>query len=503
MNMIEGFICFWGNVSAFFQKVFSSPNDTSFMQTFQKTSQENFHQNVNDAHSFEEVTITPIDEVSLAKRTLTNKLYVLEQEIEVFKKDFPDKFNYFFNCIQDMRNNYLACLEEIKAKLTFEIDPELNSRMTWDISKLEKEIKTFIDTELKFHILSQRLQKLIAKLNILYNVSIWHPDEKDKVVSQAERALISEAEMAEDFKECEAVLDDCRLKDRLVSLFSYADYQIFKIVLRNSNLLPETVMNKLVLFTNFKDFDYVAAFKAFVEDELSDLGEMLPQMGNDEYQKIFEKKIGDLLKEFAYAENIREYILNRENWYDIFELESSLLELLKNINTGETEKIKVKLIDRLKIEVKKNEILTLPKTNAYLALISVFSVTRDEKILLLIKLFKNISSEITYKEIYFLLQLFDAIDVIQNTSNVLKRYMEKYIQKYPYNSQTIWKKKKYVLNSTEEKQYVMATSLDEDADKMISTLNSLKLDFKIVDDKIYINSFYFNGLENVFVQNNS
>jgi len=484
---------FFNSISAYFQRILTAKDVKALPERTEVVLEEDFKE--------QQIVEAVVDEISLAKRTLMTKLYALEQEIEVFKKDFSPQYTYYLEKINNMRESYNLSLEEIRTKMTFEIDPELNSKMHGDIINLEREIKRFIESEVKFDILSKRLQMLIVKLNILYNVSIKHPNENSKVTSQVLRALTTEKEIADEFKECDYILEDNQFKDRIVTLISYADYHIFKISLRNSSIVPAQMIEKLVLFAQFKDFDYITAFKAFVEDELSDLGELVNLIGDEEYGRVFEKDIVKLLKENAYATDIRKHLLDEIFWSKVFLLESSLLEFLRNRNDVEEDMIKVKLIGRMNIRIKESEVLTLPKTNAYLALTSVFSTTRDERILLLIKLFKSVSNEVTYKEIYFLLQLFDAIGVIKRTPNTLSKHMEKYLAKYPYDRETINKKKMYVLNSSDMKQYVMAFALDEEADKIIAALKNLSIDFQIKDDSIYINSFYFNGLEKAFSNN--
>lgn len=493
MKIVEMLYNFFNSISEYFQRKLMSQNIKAIAAESVVPTEEEI--------SKVQIEETVVDEISLAKRTLMTKLYALEQKIEVFKKDFPQEYSYYLREIDNMRESYNSDLEEIREQMTFEIDPELNSKMNADIIKLEKKIKRFIESDVKFHIISKKLQNLIAKLNILYNVSIWNPNEKHKVFSQIQRAITAESEIVQEFKECDLILADNQRKDRIVTLISYADYQIFKISLRNSTIAPMQVVEKLAIFAQFKDFDYIAAFKAFVEDELSDLGELVVFITEDEYRRFFENKIASLLKETAYATDMKAHLLDVDFWGKTFELESSLLEFLKGCKGVEEEKIEVKLIVRMNIDVKKRETITSPKTNAHLALTSIFSTTRDDRALLLTKLFKNLSEEVTYKEIYFLLQLFDGIDVIQKTPNTLTKHMEKYMARYPYNSETIMKKKMYVLSSSSAKQYVKVFTLDEDIYRIISTLQSLKIDFENRNGDIYINSFYFNGLENAFSKN--
>lgn len=495
---------FFARISAYFQRklkgIDNKTNSTLIEEDYlfagdypEGCEAYNYAGDVGENEAYEE------DEISLARRTLTTKLYMIEQKIELFKHDFPNEYSQFLGEIEELRKAYDSNLEGVKQQLTFEIDPEFNGKMLWEIEKLDKTIQKFIESDVKFSILSKRLQMLIVKLNILYNVSISHPNEADKVISQVNRALVAEMEIAQDFKDCDHILSDSRLRDRLVTLISYADYEIFKTILRNSNFSPEQIVENLVLLTKFKEFDYMSAFKAFVEDELSDLDELLYSISDVEYRKTFEKKVRDLLKETAYVTDVKAIIFDVDFWNDVFEAESSILEFLKISNVKDKTEIKVKLISRMNIDVKESEVLTLAKTNAYLALTSVYSATRDERILLLIKLFKNVSDEVSYKGIYFLLLLFDAMSVIQSTPNSLSRHMEKYVAKYPYDNTTIKKKKLQVLNSSNKKQYVTAFPLDDDEKKVIAILKDLNIDFKVENGNVCINSFYFNGLENVFL----
>lgn len=442
-----------------------------------------------------------MDKISLAQRTLMTRLYVLEQEMEVFKDTFPEEYSYFSKEIEKYRETYASNLEEIRNRITFEIDPELNTRMHGRISRLEQAIQKFLAHEVRFDILSKRLQNLITKLNILYNVSIFHPKEKEKVISQVERAISVEMEVVQELKTCESILADSQYKERLVTLISYVDYHIFKIILRNTSLLPQQVFEKLVLLVEFKDFDCFLAFKAFIEDELSDLRDLLVEMNDEAYFRIFDKKIGVLLEEITCAAEVKEKLLKEDFWHRIFEVESSLLLFLKEHSKLEKERMKVTLISNMQIAIKENEVLTLPKTNAYLTLLNIFSTTYDERVWLLMKLFQNVSSEVTYKGIYFLFLLFDVLDLAQTIPNSLTPYLQKYITKYSYDTQAIQKKKQYVLASNQAKHYRKILSLDEEADKMIAILRKLNIDFQVNNGSIEMNTFYLNGFSKIFVDN--
>lgn len=437
------------------------------------------------------------ERINVAKRTLMTKLYNLEQEIAIFEDDFPSEYQNFLQRIDEIRASYNSSVESLKKLLTFEIDPETDTTKIDEVIRLENEIKRFIDTTVKFHIISKRLQRLIKKLNILYNVSILHSSEceKEKVCVQLEYAIQSESKLAEEFKTCDYILQDKQLKERIIDLLSYVEYEIFKSGIRNSSTSPESLIESMVMKSQFDSFDYGTAFIAFVKDELSDLLELLPLVSDDGCRVLLRTKSNKLLRNLTYADDSYKTILCSEFWEDFLSFESTLIEMLKESGV-EKDNAKVKLICRMDINVNENEVLVSPITTTNFALVSIFATTHDERIMLLIKLLKNLSKDTTYKEIYFLLLLFDALEVVQGTSNDLIKHIEKYISKYPYNHETIEEKKREVFSSS-NKEYVVFFSIDDYADSIVRTLENLKFDFKVENGNVFVNSFYFNGLENV------
>ena len=175
-------------------------------------------------------------------------------------------------------------MDELKKLLTFEIDPDTDTTKIGEVVRLEKDIHNFIESTVKFHIISKRLQQLIKKLNILYNVSIFHSKEceREKVCTQLEYAIQSERKIAEEFKDSYYILADRQLKERVIELLSYVDYEIFKSSIRSSSIQPKDLLIRSVMMTNFEEFDYVTAYIAFIKDELSDLIELLPLISDEE-----------------------------------------------------------------------------------------------------------------------------------------------------------------------------------------------------------------------------
>ena len=200
------------------------------------------------------------------------------------------------------------------------MNPEIDFEYSGRIVKLEKEIEKFIETEVKFDILSKRLQRLITKLNILYNVSIFHSDseEKEKIKSQLNRAFESEKRILNELKNCYYILSDQQFKESLLNLISYTDYQIFKTTIRISHEAPDDIAKNLVSVTEFEGFNYVGAFENFIKEEISDLSELLPMIG-DEYRKIFSKKFKRFLADLTYSEPKESKIFDFAFWESFFE----------------------------------------------------------------------------------------------------------------------------------------------------------------------------------------
>ncbi len=492
MFIIKFLYVFFSSISEFLNKIINFDASKAIPQELSTSREEDILEKENSEADKEN------QKINITRRTLLTKLYLIEQRIDLFKEDFPQDYGYFLEKIENLRKDYKSSLDEITKPLTLEVDPEINGIMNWKVSELDDEITMFIEKKVKFEIFSQKLQRLISKLNILYNVSISHPNEKVKVIAQAKRAVEVEMELTQDLKQSAFILSDRYLKDRLITLISYVDYQIFKIILRNSNYSIEQILAHLVIVNQFKGFDYISTFRAFMQDEISDIAELLDLISDEEYHTAFDKNIENIISQIICDTDTDSCVIEEEIWRETFKLESNMIEFLKSQNGVEQDKIKVKIFDRMEIHVNESEVLTSPKTCAYLALIDIFSITHDDKIWLLIRFWTNISDQITYKEIYFLLLLFDAIDVIKNTPNTLNRKIEKYFVKYPYNSETIKRKKMYVLKSSIQKKYVKIFPLDEQSDRTISILKSLNIDFKVENSYIYMNSFYFNGLKEVF-----
>lgn len=461
----------------------------------QKEEQKKEQVTENQSAESKEEEIT--EKINIAKRTINKRLYVLEQEIAVFKEMYPKEAQTFLDKIQKLKTEYIETLEKSKEKLTFEIDPEINGAKKEEIIKIEREVESFINKEVRFKKISQKLQKLIVMLNTLYNVSIVHskPNEKQKSLQQLENAKNKTIEIAKEFKTSEEILKDPRLKERVIDLMSYAEYLTLKISIRNSNQTPKEAIKSLTIIRDFKNFDYINAFLAFVIEEIScGIRNKISILSNELLDKIKEKE-RKLLEETFYEEN---FLYSTNFWNEFMQYETDVISILGV--SGENAKIP--LLPSMKITVKIGEVLDVPITECKYTLIKNFATTNDNKILLTLKFLAELSKEVTYKEIYFTLLTFDVLHYIDETPNELKNKIKKYEEKYNYSREKIAEKRKAVKsikNSTTE--YLVVFELKESEedinDILRETLTELNFDFVEKENKILLNSFYFTNLKNI------
>ena len=340
MKVTEKFSDFWNSI-------FSSSRNEEF--NIENVDTDELVQDDNIEEIEEEIEQEKID---ASNRTIKAKLYLLEQEIAILENGYQNEHKMFMKKIEQIRER--CKLNEIESNkvLTFTITPENDLFIKRDISMLRDEIKYFIETQVKFDIFSKQLERLILKLNLLYNVSIFHSNEEErqKAMSQVIHAIEVEKKLINKLKENKFVLLDKQLKDRIVSLISYLDYEIFKLSIRNSGQFP----NELAVVSEFYGFDYVSDFTAFIKDEITDLIELVPLIKDSRYNELFKQKVLKLLEEFVNPDNDKNQIMNITFWNNFLSLETNLLKLLK---TNGVDSPKIKLIARMDINTNESEVL--------------------------------------------------------------------------------------------------------------------------------------------------
>ena len=166
------------------------------------------------------------------------------------------------------------------------------------------------------------------------------------------------------------------------------------------------------------------------------------------------------------------------------------------------ENAKIPLLPSMKITVKIGEVLDVPITECKYTLTKIFATTNDNKILLTLKFLAELSKEVTYKEIYFILLTFDVLHYIDETTNELKNKIKKYEEKYNYSREKIAEKRKAVKNiKNATTEYLVVFELKESEEEINNilreTLTELNFDFVETENKILLNSFYFTNLKNI------
>ena len=483
-NLIE-------NVYAFFIKMLNNIFKKNIPKKEDEEEIQSLAENI-DIESFEQKKEN--SKVKVTQMMLT-RLYMLKQKIIIFQKSFPEKYQFFEGEIKKLEADYNQSLEELKKDLSFEIDPEKDGEKYARVIMLERDVQTFLEKEVKFDYFIKKLETLIVKLNILYNVSVIHNqnEEREKAMLQTKRAIDVQEKIIQEFRNCEYLLMDMRLKNKIAELISYLDYQIFKLMVRNSDILPSEALKNMAILVEFEGFNYKAAFEAYIEEELTEIYNSMDMIQDEVVCKTLKKECESIIFELAYSKNDLNCLENSEFWESIFEIESMTISILKESGINNA---KIKIISRVNISVSENDVLISPKVNTFLALTNIFTKTKDSKITLVIKLLKNISDDISYKEIYFLLVLFDILDVVKTVPNEIKDDLEKYLEKYPYSNNEVEKKKEKVW-LLDDKEYVYCFSIEGYEQNLIKELEKLNMDFKNVDNKIFLNKIYFSGLTTV------
>ena len=163
-------------------------------------------------------------------------------------------------------------------------------------------------------------------------------------------------------------MNDTQLKERIINLFTYAEYERFKTSVRNSKELPSDIVKKLIIVEQFDKFDYITSFKAFFKEEISNFYELIMLINDNECQLAFRKKLDKILEIITYDNNEKTELLNVNFWNNFLSFETSLLKMIK----GSGIEVSVKPISSMDICTTENEVLTLPITNVYISLINLF-----------------------------------------------------------------------------------------------------------------------------------
>ncbi len=452
------------------------------------------------------------EQIIVRERSIINKLYSLEQQITTFKDIFPNEYSDFSARLDTLKKEYEKSLSEYlssinEKRITYEIDPDFDSKKLNQVILIEKEITFFINDKVKYAIITKRIQVLIVKLNILYNTSIIHckDSDKEKVMSQLEFAKDTLLDIIEDSEDYHYFESDKVKRMYLTCAISYCDFIIFKCICRNllnPNLKDE--YSKLFTQTKFKGIDTASSFITFILEELGNLSDMIEKYIVEENYRIeFNRRIVKL-KCFDYDYvNVTDAIFDKNYFEDYFSLENEIINCI--LLCGVDKKVaNIKIIKRFDVKIDEKEIFFSVKSQACLALSDIAYRERNICAIVVIEFIKNLSDDITYKDIYFILILFGLYESVINSKKTNRSFVKnikKQEEKYEnlYSVSNIEEKKKELLRyDNNNKKYIKLFSADkEDLDMFVKALKKYNLDIAISDDIVWLNAFYFQGFKNI------
>ena len=189
---------------------------------YNNSSSDDEDEEIKAEHSESKETIEAEDIVKEYKiktvQKMLTRLYIIEQKVIIIKEDFEEDYFEFKRRIEELEKEYVEALENSKKNLTFEINPEEDGKKLAKILSLEEDVNVFMERKVKFNIIIKKLQKLVLKANILYNVSVVHTkqNEKEKVIKQTERASYVEKKLLFEFRKNENLINQfiwCKIVD--------------------------------------------------------------------------------------------------------------------------------------------------------------------------------------------------------------------------------------------------------------------------------------------------
>lgn len=499
MGIIQSVVVTWNGILNYILKYFSKDDSNEEELEYSEKDIEELERAFQDAKgSIED------DMIVINKKSMLSKLYSLEQMIKTFENIFPKQYTQFYNKIKCLKEEYQKSLNEyIEAYdngiITFEIDPDEDLGKISEVITLENEIKKFIEKDYKYNILLKRVQMLCLKLNILYNTSLLHfnVNEKENAVLQASRASQVLLEVIYDFKSSDLILNDKLRKESLLDYIFYADYLIFKCNIRNSNIDVSDALKNFVSLKHIFGIEQISQIRNFVFEEILNLLKLLEFLKDENYYSNFLQKLQNIQNDIY--EDEMDNIKKNSFWKQLLYLEDNVLNVLRL--SGKDDIAKIKLLNRFNVEFDENEIFFSVKSQACLALADIFFKTKDPNVAIVLKIMYELDDSVTYEEVYFILLLFDLIGLIKliDENGSFVSNIKKQDEIYAYTKKDMEKKKQAIkCIGNQNKVYVRVLYAD-DYDMKIFTkaLINSNFDYIVSGNSIYLNSFYFNELENV------
>lgn len=444
------------------------------------------------------------DQIVITNRSMLAKLNSLTQLIKTFSTIFPFEYKSFSDRIEKLKLEYRNTLEEyirsVRAnEITFEIDPDDDSKKRVAVVQLANEINAFIENDFKYQLIFQKLEKFCYKLNALYNTSIRYSKIEDKksVLLQLERGEAVFEELLAEAKEFLLSANDKIKQLSLIDYLSYADYMVFQCKLRNDAVDPERMLSSSNILREFKEIDIREIFRGFILDELESLVLMIEKIKGKAYYYTFLSQIERLKSSIDEA-------FEKDYWSEFLRLEDEIISIMLFLQIPK-ENVEISIPTRVACQIEEKEIFQSVQDQVCLALASLAYKTQDLVVSILLEIISQIP-DISYKEVYFLLILFNAYELIYSnqakmTGKAFLKHIREQHQKYGsiYSRDVIEEKKSLVLNSSNsKKRYIKMIQVEEQGISEVERLlHKLKLDYVVTKNEVYLNSFYFSGMESI------
>lgn len=480
------------NVKAFFKQAFSffkKPDDVAV-------------ENSDEANEIaEQEALKEELEKFTMKNVVLEKLNSLEQYIKIFSLPFPKEYSEYLDAINTEKIEYEAELENYRkgfnGGIVFAIDPECEANRLAKVAVLETKIKNFVDLTVTYNDYKSKFAELTNRLCIFYNTLISFSGDVEIIRRQISNATSSLNNILQEVKSSYFFSHDSRKKEEIFNYVIYDEYIMFKSLLRSSDVSNlEEYKNNFSKFHNLfiaTEYDKLI-LKFFIEDI-------------EEYQVFITNNLSNDSMYLSLLKNCESLQQKLNDYYNIFKDSDYFAQIVRFEDTVDTM---AKAYD-IDFNFTPSKLLDI-KTNANSIIsvkaiaMSALNLIKTDKAALVHNVISNFRYDISWRELFFLCKIFEVykdvltvadMAIFDNIKTNFLRYDEKYSE---YSEEYISSKKKKILNynGSKQKKYFLLTTVENANESNIrNLLESLYLDFVIVNSEVFLNYSYFKGFRNL------
>ena len=424
------------------------------------------------------------DATSLNGFNVFNKLNSLFARIKKFEGFDKEMYGNFFNTLNNFKITYEKRKEDYeKMKYKNEIilsecnlAPEEDLNLYQELLKVEFDIEKF---EIIYNInsITQKFFEFCYRLNLLYNIFLKHKDETIKISVQYEKAVEKFDELvciSDKYANYKAEMVDCQ------ECIKYSIYLLYKISLR----LNEESEYGLDCFDDNEDIECIK----FLFEEMDGLEKIIDKNFSN---KSYYDKLKYVITKVKTSEYNQVYFSDEQK-KDIFYIEDIVTMLCVS---NQIEAYSIALSNVVKNYLPKEKMYENLKDFA----ITYFKSKGNAICELISKIIELADENITTKEIFLLIKLFNAEEYVFNDLedfsskeliNKLLNEKEKYESKHLPDE--IDKRKEKVLLS--KKSHDLYIKVPIEINNIGFLLDKLKISYILSSGVLWINSYYFTGL---------